>query len=273
MRLVGAAAAACVLLGAWLGGNGARAQGAPTGVPPALVEDLVAASRILADQGVVDGFGHVSVRHPGDPNRFLMSRSVAPALVTPDDVMTFDLDGNAIDPRGRAVFLERFIHAEIYRARADVQAVVHSHSPSVIPFGIASVPLRATYHIAAFLAAGVPVFDIRAAAGATDLLVRDPALGRALAASLGDKAVALMRGHGDVVVGPTLPMAVFRAVYTEVNARIQAQAMALGGPLTFLDAAEGEKAGRALDQIHLRAWELWKRKVTEAPRGAAPGTP
>ncbi|MGY2052682.1 class II aldolase/adducin family protein [Methylobacterium sp. JK268] len=268
MRVV-VTAAAFLLLGAWLGGQ-ARAQ-APASAPAALVEDLVAASRILADQGVVDGFGHVSVRHPGDPNRFLMSRSVAPALVTADDIMEFDLDGTAIDPRGRAVFLERFIHAEIYRARPDVQAVVHSHSPAVIPFGIAQqVPLRPTYHIAAFLAPGVPVFDIRAAAGATDMLVRDPALGRALAATLGDRAVALMRGHGDVVVGPTLPMAVFRAVYTEVNARIQSQAMALGAPLTFLDAEEGGKAEKALDQIHLRAWDLWKRKVTEAGQAAAP---
>ncbi|TGE01673.1 class II aldolase/adducin family protein [Methylobacterium nonmethylotrophicum] len=276
MRVVEAALAACLLLGgcvlwgARIGDGSARAQGAGPADAP-IVADLVAASRILADQGVVDGFGHVSARDPGNPNRFLMSRSVAPALVTADDIMAFDLDGVPVDPRGRAVFLERFIHAEIYRARADVKAVVHSHSPSVIPFGIApQVPLRATYHVAAFLAAGVPVFDIRAAAGATDMLVRDAVLGRALAATLGDKAVALMRGHGDVVVGPTLPMAVFRAVYTEVNARIQSQAMALGGPLTFLDAEEGEKAGRALDQIHLRAWELWKRKVTGAAQAPAP---
>ncbi|GJD53741.1 3-hydroxy-2-methylpyridine-4,5-dicarboxylate 4-decarboxylase [Methylobacterium crusticola] len=243
---------------------GAGAARAAEGVPAALVDDLVAANHILADQGVVDGFGHVSVRHPGDPNRFLMSRSLAPALVKPDDIMEFDLDGNALDARGRAVFLERFIHGEIYRARGDVQAVVHSHSPAVIPFGITGAPLRAAYHIAAFLAGGVPVFDIRQAAGATDMLVRDPALGRALAATLGAGPVALMRGHGDVVVGSTIPMAVFRAVYTEVNARVQGQAMALGGPVTYLDAAESEKADKALDQIHLRAWDLWKRKAAEA---------
>ncbi|WP_018262074.1 class II aldolase/adducin family protein [Methylobacterium sp. WSM2598] len=262
----GVVGAVCLALWAWLGMGAGAAQERPGPAPPAaLVADLVAANRILADQGVVDGFGHVSVRHPEDPNRFLMSRSVAPALVAAADIMEFDLDGNPLDPRGRAVFLERFIHAEIYRARPDVHAVVHSHSPAVIPFGIARTPLRPAYHIAAFLGAGVPVFDIRGAGGETDMLVRDSRLGRALAATLGDKAVALMRGHGDVVVGPTLPLAVFRAVYTEVNARIQSQAMALDGPPVFLDREEAEKADRALDQIHLRAWDLWKRKVTAAP--------
>lgn len=230
---------------------------------PGVIEDLVAANHVLADQGVVDGFGHVSVRHPSDPNRFLMSRSLAPALVKAEDIMEYDLDGNAIDPRGRAVFLERFIHGEIYKARPDVNSVVHSHSPAVIPFGITRTPMRAMYHIAAFLAEGVPVFEIREAGGMTDMLVRNGPLGKALADALGSKAVALMRGHGDVVVGPAIPLTVFRAVYTEVNARVQAQAIAIGGPITYLEPEEGEKANKVLDQIHLRAWDLWKRTAAE----------
>jgi ribulose-5-phosphate 4-epimerase/fuculose-1-phosphate aldolase len=242
----------------------AHAQTRPNAAPSsAVIDDLVAANRILADQGVLDAFGHVSVRHPDNPNRLLMSRSLAPALVKADDIMEFDLDGNPTDQRGRAVFLERFIHAEVYKARPDVNAVVHSHSPGVIPFGVSQVPMRAMYHISAFLAQGVPIYDIRKAAGMTDMLVSNPNLGKALAEVLGDKAVVLMRGHGDVVVGPALPLTVFRAVYTEVNARLQSQAIAIGGLITFLEVEEGEKANKVLDQIHLRAWDLWKRSVTE----------
>ena len=264
MRLSRCVTLAIVALLAPLALGGARAQTSPSAPPaPPVVDDLVAANRILADQGVLDAFGHVSIRHPDNPNRFLMSRSLAPALVKAEDIMEFDLDGNPTDQRGRAVFLERFIHAEVYKARPDVNAVVHSHSPGVIPFGASQVPLRAMYHISAFLAQGVPVYDIRKVAGMTDMLVSSPNLGKALAEVLGDKAVVLMRGHGDVVVGPALPLTVFRAVYTEVNARLQSQAIALGGPITFLEVEEGEKANKVLDQIHLRAWDLWKRGVTE----------
>jgi HCOMODA/2-hydroxy-3-carboxy-muconic semialdehyde decarboxylase len=230
-------------------------------VDPAFVEDLVAASRILADQGVLDAFGHVSVRHPNDPTRFLMSRSVAPALVTAADIVEHDLDGNGIDAKGRGLFRERFIHAEIYRTRADVSAVVHSHSPSVIPFGVVRTPMQAMYHNAAFLAQGVPVFDIRKHFGATSMRVDTPAIGKALAADLGDKPVVLMRGHGSVAVGPTLPAAVFRAVYTEVNAKLQIAAASIGGPIQFLDPEEGAKADQLNEQVIGRTWELWKRKV------------
>ncbi len=243
----------------------ARAQTSPASagpVDPSLVDDLVAANRILADQGVVDGYGHVSVRHPADPQRYLMSRSIAPELVTAADVMEYDLDSTAVDPRGRTSYLERFIHGEIYRARPDVKAVVHNHSPSVIPFGVSTVPLRPLYHMSAFLVGGVPVFDIkRAAGGATDMLVRTPALGRALAQTLGERPVALMRGHGAVVVGDSLPRAVFRSVYTEMNARLQAQAMALGGPVTYLDDEEARRAEASVGGTTVRPWELWKKKA------------
>ena len=167
-----------------------------------LIEDLVAANRILSQQGVVDGFGHVSARHESDPARFLLARSMAPGLVGADDIMEFDLDGEALDPRGRTLYVERFIHSEIYKAHSEVKAIVHSHSPSIIPFGATGVPLRPIYHMSSFLGAGVPVFEIREAGGpATDMLIRTAELGAALARTLGQSAVALMRGHGDVVVG------------------------------------------------------------------------
>ncbi len=242
-----------------------RASAQPTSAGPAaapLIEDLVAANRILVDQGVLDGYGHVSARHDRDPGRFLMSRSIAPELVTAADIMEYDLDGEAVEPRGRASYLERFIHGEIYRARPDVGAVVHNHSPSVIPFGVTGAPLRPLYHMSAFLAGGVPVFDIRAAAGGdTDMLVRTPALGRALAQTLGARPVALMRGHGAVVVGIGLPQVVFRSVYTEVNARLQAQAMALGGSVTYLTPEEARRAEASIAGTLGRPWELWKRKA------------
>ena len=243
----------------------AAAQTAPASAGPvdrALIDDLVAANRILADQGVVDGYGHVSLRHPADPQRYLMSRSIAPELVTAGDVMEYDLDSTAVDARGRTSYLERFIHGEIYRVRPDVKAVVHNHSPSVIPFGVSTAPLRPLYHMSAFLGGGVPVFDIKVAAGQpTDMLVRTPALGRALAQTLGDRPVSLMRGHGAVVVGDSLPRVVFRSVYTEVNARLQAQAMALGGPVTYLDDEEARRADASVGGTVPRPWELWKKKA------------
>ncbi len=257
-----------VALGALARGRLAGAQGAPATAGPAepkLIEDLVAANRILVDQGVVDGYGHVSVRHDKAADRYLMSRSIAPELVTAADIMEYDLDSVPVDPRGRATYLERFIHGEIYRVRPDVRAIVHNHSPSVIPFGVTGAQLRPLYHMSAFLWPGVPVFEIRSAGGpGTDMLIRNPALGQALARTLGAGPVALMRGHGAVVVAGNLPEAVFRSVYTEVNARLQAQAMALGGPVTYLDPEEAKKAQASLAGTIPRPWELWKRKALAA---------
>lgn len=226
-----------------------------------LIEDLVAANRILADQGVLDGYGHVSARHPDDPRRYLLSRSRAPELVTADDVLEFDLDSSPVGgARAERLYLERFIHGEIYRARPDVRAVVHHHSPSVIPFGVSTVPLRALYHMSAFLADGVPVFEIRDAGGLTDMLVRSPELGRALAGVLGSYPGALMRGHGAVVTGTSLPHVVGRSIYMELNARLQAQAIAMGGGVTYLAREEARQA-EATNGAFERAWELWKRRV------------
>ena len=256
----GAVAVAHAVLARATGAQTAPASAGP--VDPALIDDLVAANRILADQGVVDGYGHASVRHPADPQRYLMSRSIAPETVTAADIMEYDLDSVAVDARGRTSYLERFIHGEIYKVRTDVKAIVHNHSPSVIPFGVTTGPLRPLYHMSAFLGGGVPVFDIKAAAGGpTDMLVRNAALGRALATALGSRPVALMRGHGCVVVGPSIQMTVFRSVYTEMNARLQAQAMALGGPVTYLDDEEARLASGSVGGTVIRPWELWRKKA------------
>jgi len=226
------------------------------------IDDIVIGSRVLAEFGVVDAFGHVSARDPGNPNHFLMSRSLAPALVTADDIMEFDLDGNSVDAKGRTVFLERFIHSAIYKARPDVMAVVHTHSPGVIPFSISQVALRPVFHNAAFLGAGAPVWEIRKEFGETNMLVSNAAIGQSLAFALGDKSVVLMRGHGDVTVGPSVKVAVFRAYYTDVNARLQSQALALGGEVNYLTPAEATKADAINLQVLDRVWNLWKMRVS-----------
>lgn len=245
------------------------AQSDIDGVDPALIDDLVAASRILVDQGVLDAFGHVSVRDPRDPGHFLMSRNLAPALVTAADIMVFDVaSGEPVDARGRRVFLERFIHGAVYKARSDVNSVVHSHSPSVIPFGIvASVPLRPVFHMSGFLYVGVPIYEIRNDAGMSNMLIANIGLGHSLAGVLADKSVVLMRGHGNVVAAPSIPVAVYRAVYTEVNARLQIQAIALGGPINYLEPEEARKAGEVTETQVRRPWGLWKSKaMREAPQ-------
>jgi len=231
------------------------------------VEDLVAANHILAQQGILDGYGHVSVRHETASGRYLLSRSLAPALVTAADIQQYDLDSNPLGPAAQPSFVERFIHGEIYRARSDVHAVVHSHTPSLIPFGVTGAPLRPLYHMAAFVGEGVPVFEIRQARGNDPkmlMLVHNPALGRALAETLGSKPAALMRGHGAVIVGWSLPQVVGRSVYLALNATLQAQAMSLGGSISYLDPQEARE--EILDHYQ-RAWELWKRQAQEAGCG------
>jgi HCOMODA/2-hydroxy-3-carboxy-muconic semialdehyde decarboxylase len=212
---------------------------------------------------VVDAFGHVSMRHPARKDRYLMACAKAPALVRPEDIVEYDLESHALDAGSRASFLERFIHGEIYKARGDVGAVVHSHSPSVVPFGLVDAPMQAMFHNAAFLAAGVPVFDIREKFGATDMLVGNPAKGVALARVMGKRDVVLMRAHGSVACGPSLQAAVFRAVYTEVNARIQhwTNALGRGASPAALDAEEGRLADAVNEKAALRAWDLWRSQV------------
>jgi HCOMODA/2-hydroxy-3-carboxy-muconic semialdehyde decarboxylase len=227
-----------------------------------LLQDLVTANHILYDQGVLDAFGHVSVRHDKDPSRFLMARNMAPALVSAEDIVEFDLEGAPVNAAGRKVYLERFIHSEIYKARPDVIAVVHSHSPSVVPFSVVKQsPLRPVCHMAGFIGSGAPVFEIRDFAGdSSDLLISNNALGIALAKTLGEKALVLMRGHGSTVVADSLKKVVYRAVYTEVNAKTQAEASRLGD-VTFLSAGEAEATVRTIDTQVFRAWDFWKQKA------------
>lgn len=240
----------------------ARAQAPADAAPdPQLVDDLVAANRILADQGVLDGFGHVSARHDKRPDRFMLARSMAPGLVTPADLMTFDLEGQPIGGDTRSPYLERFIHSEIYRARPDVKAVVHSHSASVLPFGATRTPLRPIYHMAGFLGAGAPVFEVRDIAGPdTDLLIGDAVRGRALAKTLGGGLVVLIRGHGWVAAGSSVRTAVMHAVYTEIDARAEAEALKLG-PVTFLNPAEAARTLAVNDRQADRPWAIWRARA------------
>ena len=235
-----------------------QAPNAPT--RQAVIDELVIANHILANEGVLDGYGHVSVRNPANPNRYFLARAGAPAVVTAADIVEYDLDSNATTSASAMGYQERFIHGEIYKARPDVTAAIHCHCLEVIPFADTSVPLRPMYHMGYFIGEGVPVFEIRKTAGLTDMLVRDAKLGKALAQSLGQKSAALMRGHGAVVVGGSIPTVVGRSVYLDVNARAQAQAIALGGKITYVEADEA-KLRMSDTGEYARAWDLWKRKV------------
>jgi len=229
------------------------------------LEDLVAANRILAMEGVLDGYGHVSLRAEGKPGHFVMSRSLAPQLVTLADLMEHGADSEPVGDN-RKGYLERFLHGEIYRSRPDVMAIVHSHAESVVPFGVTRGKLRPVYHMASFLWSGVPLFDMRKFRTESDLLVRDRELGEALAGTLGKCPCVLMRGHGMTVVGDSIPEAVFRAIYTAMNAKLQAQAAALGGPIEFLSDAEGRLATAANRPTIERPWQLWKEKALARTR-------
>ena len=234
----------------------------PKGAGAELIDEFVLANRILADQGVIaDGFGHLSVRSPVDPGRFYMARARAAGLVTRDDAMEFDLDGKPLDLQGRRIFSERYIHAEIYRARPEVNAVVHSHAPSVIPFGVTGTPMRPVSHMAGFLVAAVPVFEIREAGGPeTDMLVKSAQLGAALAKKLGPAPAILMRGHGFNAVGTSIKQAVSRAIYTDLNARVLSEALRMGS-VTYLNSNEAAMIAETNDAAIERSWEIWKVKA------------
>jgi HCOMODA/2-hydroxy-3-carboxy-muconic semialdehyde decarboxylase len=234
--------------------------------PSDLVDRVVYANRILYDQGVVDGLGHVSVRHPSEPGVFLLSCNRAPGLVKREDIVCYDLDGNAVSETSERPYLERFIHSEIYRVRPDVVAVVHSHSPSVIPFAITHKPLKPVFHMSGFLGSGSAHFEIREAAGNSDMLIRSPYLGEALAKSLGKHNCVLMRGHGSTVVGTSLEQVVFRAIYAEVNAKLQLAANGLG-KISFLNEEEAKLASDMNDGQIPRSWNLWVTRLGEVDLG------
>jgi HCOMODA/2-hydroxy-3-carboxy-muconic semialdehyde decarboxylase len=235
--------------------------------PSDLVDHLVYANRILYDQGIVDGLGHVSVRHPNQDGVFLLSCNRAPGLVKRQDIVCYDLDGNAVSQTTERPYLERFIHSEIYRARPDVVAVVHSHSPSVIPFAITHNPLKPVFHMSGFLGSGSAHFEIREAAGNSDMLIRSAYLGEALAKSLGKHNCVLMRGHGSTVVGTSLEQVVYRAIYAEVNAKLQLAANGLG-EISFLNEEEAKLASDMNDGQIPRSWNLWVTRLGQIDIGA-----
>ena len=223
------------------------------------LEDLVAANRILADHGVIDAYGHVSIRSPDNPNRYFLARSIAPETAQLEDLIEYDLDSNPIDARGRDSVRERFIHGEIYRARPDVMSVVHNHSPSVIPFSVTGVPMRALFHMAAFIGEGLPNYEMRKVKKGSDLLVSDPKLGKALAKALGKSPATLMRGHGAAVTGENLQRSVGRSIYLEMSAIMQMQALLLSRKINFMDKKEVEASAPIQD--YKRAWPMWRDKA------------
>ncbi|HEY7302403.1 MAG TPA: class II aldolase/adducin family protein [Xanthobacteraceae bacterium] len=235
-------------------------------IPSDLLDDLVIANKILFRLNVVDAFGHISVRYPGDPGRYLMSRHLPPGMVTAADIVTFDLDSKPLTHTDKPQYSERFIHGEIYKVRPDVTSVVHCHARPLIPFAnVRNARLRPMFHMCGFLGCGVPTFEIRDAGGMTDMLVRTAPLGKALAVSLGDKFIVLMRGHGATMVGESIPEAVFRAVYATENATLQMQAHQLAGKdeIEFLSDEESELSGKGRNVP--RAWALWKHQIMTQP--------
>ena len=222
------------------------------------LRDLVIANRILANEGVVDAFGHVSIRSPDNPNRYFMSRSRAPELITADDLMEFTLDGEATDLQGRTPYGERMIHGAVYESRPEVNAVVHNHAYEVIPFGVTGVPLRPIMHCCAVIGSDIPTWDIRDKFGEGDHLVVSMEQGRDLVHCLGNRRVALMKRHGCVISGRSLREAVNTAVYLQVNAQMLLQSLQLGTP-DYLTPREVEKCtARQTSPLGLdRAWEYW----------------
>ena len=233
-----------------------------------LIQDLVIANRILAKEEVVDAYGHVSVRHPDDPKRFLIARSLAPDLVGPEDIVELDLDGQPLRDDGRALYLERFIHAAIFQARPDVMAVVHAHAEDILPFSIASATkLRPVIHAGSFIGTEVPVWDIADHFGDTNLLVTNLEQGRDLAKCLGPNSVALMRGHGFASAARSLIEVVRLSVYLPRNARALMRAKQLGGEIKYLSPGEIEARNRGYRPYSVETWRTWEYWANKAGCG------
>lgn len=236
-----------------------------TSVPEAakeLIDELIVANHILYHYKVVDGFGHISVRHDKDPSKYLMARHLAPALVTAADIVTFDLDSNPVANTAPRYYSERYIHGEIYKARPDVISVCHNHAAPLLPFGVTKSSLLPLYHMSAFLRTGVPLFEIRDVEGiGSDMLVRTPKRGVALAKTLGTYPMVLMRGHGATMVGGSIKECVYRSIYAMQNAMIQLDAVRLGGEITFLSPEEAEGYEKYSHEVIDRPWNLWKSEA------------
>ena len=263
--LVASTIGAVVAITVVLAGQTAKPAQTPAG-NGTLLDDLVVANRILANENILDGLGHVSVRSLQRPDHFFLSRDLAPGLVTAADLVEYDLDGNPVNPKAPQGYRERFLHGAVYKARPDVNSIVHSHMPSVLPFTDVTTPLRPMYHMASFLLQGAPVFEIRSVQGQVGMLIDNNKVGGALAQTLGKRTIALIRGHGAVIVGTTIPDAVQNAIFTDVNARVQAQAVALGGNISYLtpaDVAGGNPnpqpaAPPGMPGYYTRSWLIWK---------------
>ena len=232
----------------------------------AAIDALVTCNHILANEGIFeDGYGHVSIRDPDNADRFLMASAVAPSVVTAADIMDYDLSGEPLDRQDRIIYNERYIHSEIYAARPEVNSIVHSHAPAVIPFGVVDVPLRGLFHIAHFLSKGAPVFDLSAVEGQpTNALITNPNRGKALAEAFGEAPVILMRGHGYTVVASTLEMATQRAIVTMINARVQTTVLSIaeGRPITYFSPEEGALfGGQSTGSGARRSWDMWMSKL------------
>ena len=227
-----------------------------------VLRDLVIANRILAHEGVLDAFGHVSIRHPDHPDQYVISRSLGPAYVTEADLQCYTIAGELVSGDERPGYVERPIHAAVYEARPDVMAICHNHSPSVIPYGVTGVPLRPIFHAAALIGADIPTWDIADEWGDTDLLVRTMEQGRSLARTLGPRTTALMRGHGSVVAGPNLKAIAQACIYMERNALLQMQAMALG-TVRHLTPGEVQAASAMLQEpvVSTRTWNAWSERA------------
>jgi HCOMODA/2-hydroxy-3-carboxy-muconic semialdehyde decarboxylase len=264
--------AAMAILAAWVARPATQvipSQTTASAAAPAMrqiVDDLIVANRILSHEGILDGLGHISVRSIERPDRFLLGRDLAPSLQTAEDLVEYDLEGKAVAATAPAGVTERFIHAAIYRARADVMSIVHAHTPSILAYAISNIPLRPVYHMATFMGTGVPMFEIRSVPGAQGMLVSTNEIGAALAKVLGDRTVVLLRGHGFVVVGPSIPETVSRSIFLDVNARVQTDAMTLGGTVTFLQPADvgplgGQAAAPGQPTVYPRSWWYWKDRA------------
>jgi ribulose-5-phosphate 4-epimerase/fuculose-1-phosphate aldolase len=232
----------------------------------ALVDDLVAANRVLAHEiRVLDAYGHVSVRSRSNPNRYYLARAISAGMVTAPDIVEYDLDSNPVGGSKGDGYLERFLHGEIYKARPDVMAVIHAHSPEMIAFGASGVPLRNMIHTGSFINDGVPVFDVRKFGGtADDMLIRNAALGKALAGALGRRTAVILFGHGVAVTGNSLATVVSNSYFLNMDARIQMDALRLGGSVSYLEREPGAKRPTATPAgagANNRAWEYWKRQV------------
>lgn len=233
--------------------------------------EVALGNRILANEGVLDAFGHVSVRHPRDPKRYLLSRSRAPQLVAPGDVSEYDLDSNPVRPTNEKLYAERVIHGEIYKARPDVMAVAHHHAPAMMPFCITGAPLVPVFHLGATAGASVPFWDQHDEFGDTNLLVVKPEEGASLARALGKSNLVLMNRHGATAVAGDIQALVFRTIYSCKNAEFQFQAQALG-QITPLHRGEIERAGalNAMANVTTRTWEYWTMRLERSGNGLAP---